>query len=87
GGVEGLYKKVVYPFTAERARIEGQVVAKVYIDEAGYITQISLVKSAHPLLNAEVLRVITEEARFLPAQVKGKPVKSAMIIPIRFVLK
>lgn len=87
GGVEGLYKKIIYPFTAERARIEGQVVAKVYVDEAGYITQISLLKSAHPLLNAEVIRVITEEARFLPAQIKGKPVKSAMVIPIRFVLK
>lgn len=87
GGIESLYKKVIYPFTAERARIEGQVVAKVYIDESGYITQISLLKSAHPLLNAEVVRVITEEARFIPASVKGKPVKSAMVIPIRFTLK
>ncbi len=87
GGIESLYKKIVYPLAAERARIEGQVVAKVYIDESGYITQISLVKSAHPLLNAEVLRVITEDAKFIPASIKGKPVKSAMIIPIRFSLK
>lgn len=87
GGIESLYKKVIYPFAAERARIEGQVVAKVYVDESGYIMQISLLKSAHPLLNAEVVRVITEEARFLPASVKGKPVKSAMVIPIRFTLK
>jgi TonB family protein len=87
GGIESLYKKIIYPFTAERARIEGQVVAKVYVDESGYITQISLVKSAHPLLNAEVLRVITEDAKFIPASIKGKPVKSAMIIPIRFSLK
>lgn len=87
GGIESLYKKVIYPLAAERARIEGQVVAKVYVDESGYIMQISLLKSAHPLLNAEVVRVITEEARFVPASIKGKPVKSAMVIPIRFTLK
>jgi TonB family protein len=87
GGIESLYKKIIYPFTAERARIEGQVVAKVYVDESGYIMQISLLKSAHPLLNAEVLRVITEDAKFIPASIKGKPVKSAMVIPIRFSLK
>ncbi len=87
GGIESLYKKIIYPFTAERARIEGQVVAKVYVDESGYIMQISLLKSAHPLLNAEVMRVITEDAKFIPASIKGKPVKSAMVIPIRFSLK
>jgi periplasmic protein TonB len=87
GGQQALYKNLVYPATAERAKIEGQVVAKVYLDENGTLLRLSLLKTAHPLLNNEVLRTLIEEVKFKPARSSGKPVKSTMTLPVKFQVK
>ncbi len=87
GGQQALYKNLIYPATAERAKIEGQVIAKVYLNEAGKPIQITLLKTAHPLLNNEVLRVLVNEVSFKPARSAGKAVKSTMTLPVKFQLK
>lgn len=86
GGMGAVMKKVVYPETAKNLKIEGKVVARVYISPAGEVMKIDLIKSAHELLNEEAVRVLSEEVAYTPAQLNGKVVPGAITIPINFKL-
>ncbi|MDX2130173.1 MAG: TonB family protein [Chloroherpetonaceae bacterium] len=87
GGMETIYKKLVYPMAAEKAGIEGKVVVRIAVDREGNVSQVLLISSASPLLNEEVFRVITEEVKFKSAIMDGKPVPSVITIPISFKLR
>jgi TonB family protein len=87
GGMEAIYKRLVYPMAAEKAGIEGKVVVRIAVGSEGNVSQVLLISSASPLLNEEVFRVITEEVKFKPAIMDGKPVPSVITIPISFKLR
>lgn len=86
GGEKALYeflsKHLKYP--SGSTDIAGKVFIKFVIDEKGIPSQYEVVKSAHPLLDAEALRVIKHVKKWIPAEVKGKPVKSEYILPVNF---
>lgn len=84
GGIEAVIKKIVYPETAVNMKIEGKVVARVFIDAKGNVLKIDILKPAHELLNEEAVRVLTEEAVYTPAQAGGKPVAGAITVPLNF---
>ncbi|ACF14884.1 TonB family protein [Chloroherpeton thalassium ATCC 35110] len=84
GGISSIYKKLVYPEVARRLYIDGKVVVKVSVDANGAITQIDFLKPGHELLNDEVVRVLTDETHFIPAQTGGKCVPGSVVIPIKF---
>lgn len=84
GGIEAIQSKIEYPMALRRAKIEGTVVARVFIDEQGNPLRISLVQPANKFLNEEVIRVLTEETKFKPAKVGNAPVRGAITIPVKF---
>ncbi|MFQ3597377.1 MAG: TonB family protein [Chloroherpetonaceae bacterium] len=84
GGIEAIQSKIEYPMALKRAKIEGTVVARVFIDEQGNPLRISLIQSANKFLNEEVIRVLTEETKFKPAKVGTAPVRGAITIPVKF---
>ncbi len=84
GGIEAIQSKIEYPMSLKRAKIEGTVVARVFVDEQGNPIRISLVQSANKFLNEEVIRVLTEETKFIPAKVGNSPVRGAITIPVKF---
>ncbi|ACF14193.1 TonB family protein [Chloroherpeton thalassium ATCC 35110] len=84
GGLAAIVKKIVYPETAKNLKIEGLVVARVYVDESGNLTRIDLLKTAHELLDEEAIRVLSEEAIFKPAKAGNKDVAGALTVPIKF---
>jgi TonB family protein len=87
GGIAAVYKNLKYPDFARKQKLQGQVVAKVYIDKDGHVAKIQLLKTANEVFNEEVFRTLTEEVSYKPATMNGKPVPSALIIPVKFELK
>ncbi|MFN3385687.1 MAG: TonB family protein [Candidatus Thermochlorobacter sp.] len=84
GGIEAVIKKIVYPETAMHMKIEGKVVARVFVDAKGNVIKIDILKPAHELLNEEAVRVLTEETTYVPATAGGKPVAGAITVPLNF---
>jgi protein TonB len=75
-----------YPPAAENAGIEGQVLLKVYIDEAGRVRKIEVLQSPDDSLTAAAVAAV-EATRFRPAQVGGRPRAVAVHLPIRFTIR
>lgn len=87
GGIASVYKNLKYPDLARRQKLQGQVVAKVYIDKDGNVAKIQLLKTANEVFNEEVFRTLTEEVTYKPAMMNGKPVSSSLIVPVKFEIK
>ncbi len=84
GGIEAIQSKIEYPVALKRAKIEGTVIARVFVDEQGNPLRIALIQPANKFLNEEVIRVLTEETKFTPAKVGNSPVRGAITIPVKF---
>lgn len=76
--------KPEYPSAAKAARISGEVVAHVIVDEKGNVIWARL-QTGHPLLQAAVKKVVCQ-ARFKPQMLSGRPVAVNGIITYKFVL-
>ncbi|MDR1728438.1 MAG: energy transducer TonB [Acidobacteriota bacterium] len=74
-----------YPEMARRARVEGEVVVKMLVDEEGGVTHCEVV-SGHPLLRQAALEA-ARQWRFSPTMLSGEPVPVASEIVFRFKLK
>ena len=80
-------KNLNYPKAAAKAKIEGKVFIQFCIDKNGKVVDTNVLRSAHPLLDAEAKRVINESPRWTPGKQKGKSVKVQYTIPVVFALK
>jgi TonB family protein len=91
GKQEALYKfiaqNVKYPKECIENEIEGRVFVKFVIDLKGNIINSEIIRSVHPLLDAEALRVVNSMPLWKPAMMEGKPVKIEFNLPISFKLQ
>jgi len=91
GKQEALYKfiakNVKYPKECIENEIEGRVFVKFVINQQGKITESQIIRSVHPLLDAEALRVVDSMPLWKPAMMEGKPVKIEFNLPISFKLQ
>tara|TARA_R110000868_G_scaffold399486_1_gene673265 strand:+ start:401 stop:1039 length:639 start_codon:yes stop_codon:yes gene_type:complete len=86
GGQKALYSKIKYSEIAQKLEIDGRVDVEFVIDKQGNVTNPKIVRSVHPELDKEVLRVI-QLVRFSPGVQNGILVKVRMVQPIYFKLK
>lgn len=88
GGIDSLLqylnKNIKYPAEAQKKGYEGRVIAQVVIDEQGRTNNVTIVRSIHPLLDAEAIRVISTMPLWTPGKDKGKNVPVRYTIPIMF---
>ena len=91
GKQEALYKfiakNVKYPKECIEKEIEGRVHVKFVIDQQGNIINSEIIRSVHPLLDEEALRVVNSMPHWKPAKMEGKPVKVEFKLPISFKLQ
>jgi protein TonB len=80
-------RNVAYPKKARQLNIQGKVFVRFFIEKDGYVSNVEVVRSADPELDAEAARVIKMLPRMEPAKVNGKPVRITYTIPINFRLK
>ena len=90
GGDEELWKfiskKIKYPREAKDRNKQGVVYVEFTLDAACRTTNVHVVKGAHPLLDAEAVRVISMLKYAQPGTQSCKPVDVVFILPIRFKL-
>src|SRR2546423_2533752 len=65
-----------YPKAAVRKRIEGTVVVQFIVDRDGKVIDAEVVRSVHPLLDKEALKLIQESPKWIPAIQDGRKVRS-----------
>lgn len=82
-----LAKTIKYPLVAAEGGIQGKVFVGFVILEDGTISDVSVVKSVHPLLDAEACRVVKAMPKWIPGQQDGKPVRVSYTMPINFALE
>jgi protein TonB len=76
-----------YPVKALEKGIQGSVVSQFIIDEDGKIVNLSILESAHKILDKEAARAILESPEWIPAKIDGKPVKVYVVIRNTFFFK
>jgi periplasmic protein TonB len=80
-------RNVKYPERARESSIEGVVWVSFIVDKDGEVRDVKVAKSAHPLLDAEALRVAKQMPKWTPGEDGGKPVNFLYTKPIRFILQ
>lgn len=82
-GFRELMSRIEYPKVALYAQIEGDVLARAYVDENGDVEQVDIIKGLGAGCDEEVVKAI-EDTRFNPGKFNGKAVKSVLMIPVKF---
>ena len=73
-----------YPEEAKKEEISGTVYVRFVIDKMGKVSDVEIVRSVHPELDAEALRVIESSPDWKPGRNEGQAVEVNFTIPISF---
>lgn len=90
GGTEALMQfikdNLEYPESAERDSIQGRVVIRFVVDKEGALRDWQVLRSPHPDMEKEAIRLILAMPRWIPGKQNGIPVDVYYTIPITFKL-
>lgn len=84
--MEYLSKNVQYPKDAQAEKAQGRVIVQFVVDKEGNVTNPRIVRSAHPSLDQEAIRLISNMPKWTPGQMKGQAVSTKYTVPISFTL-
>lgn len=73
-----------YPLELQNHVINGRIVCQFNINEDGSISDIEVIRSVHPALDREVVRVIEMMPNWIPACKENNNVKYKYTLPINF---
>ena len=82
-----VYPYLKYPQKAVEEGIQGTVHVNFVIDKDGKVTDVEVVKSVDPLLDAEAVKVISASPKWRPARINGQKVNSSMTLQVEFRLE
>jgi len=80
-------KQLKYPEEAKEKEIEGRVIVQFTVSREGYLKDAKVVRSVHPALDQEVLRVIYSSPKWVPGKQRGHLVNVSQTFPVEFSLK
>ena len=90
GGLEELYKwidnNVQYPAVARENGIEGRVILKFIVEKDGSLRDSTVIRSVHPIVDREALRLVGQMPKWNPGKRAGIPVRVRYCLPIKFKL-
>lgn len=88
GGMDGLIDFLInnlrYPEKCAKAKIQGRVLVKFMVLKDGSVSDIEVIRSVHPLLDAEAVRVVKSFPKWTPGSCQGEPVDVPMNLPVTF---
>jgi protein TonB len=73
-----------YPESAANARIDGRLTVQLLIDEFGIVNDVSVVDAKPEGYFEEATLTVFRGARFSPAQRQGHPVKSRVVLQVKY---
>lgn len=82
-----VYVYMKYPRAAVEQGIQGRVLVDFIIDAKGRVTQVKALRSSHPLLEEEALRVVKASPDWKPGRIKGKKVPARITLNVEFRLE
>lgn len=83
GGMDAIYKKLIYPSQAKKNETTGTVKIQALIDEFGEVIDAQVLEGIGSGCD-EVAWNAVYFAKFKPALQKGKPVRAMIVIPLKF---
>lgn len=75
---------IKYPEECKKEGIEGRVHVQFVVNKDGSIPEVKVLKSPHPLLSEEAIRVVKAMPKWKPAKANGEIVRQRFILPIKF---
>ncbi len=84
GVMNYLCENLSYPKEAYSKKIEGRVVVKFMVNINGEVSDAEVMKSVHPLLDTEAIRVLSSMTGFKPAYINGEAVPFWFYLPVTF---
>ncbi len=85
--IEFMMQNLKYPKEAEKDGVSGTVRVYFIVEKDGTLTDVKVPDSVHKALDAEGIRLVKAMPKWTPAQLKGKAVRSKMMLAIPFRLK
>jgi len=82
-----LSKNLKYPPLAKENEIQGRVFVSFIVEPDGSISNVQIVRSVNPLLDAEAKRVIEDMPNWKPGMQNQVPVRVSFTLPISFTLR
>ena len=82
--MEYLRDNLKYPKEMFDQSVEGRVIVGFVVTKTGDITETKIVRSVHPQLDAEALRVVSSMPKWTPGKVHGEYVNTKFNVPISF---
>jgi protein TonB len=90
GGIEKfrewVNKRTNYPQEAIDAKIKGTVFVTFIVEKDGSVSNVTILKGVHPLLDNEAIKAISESPKWSPGLQRGQPVRVRYQIPLSFIL-
>ena len=91
GGQTGLFqylaRSIKYPVIAQKNKEQGRVIIQMVVSKDGSLSDIKVLRSVSPSLDAEAVRVVGNMPKWEPGMQKGQPVSVKYTIPIVFRLQ
>lgn len=80
-------KSIKYPVFAQERKEEGKVILQMVIGKEGTLSDIKVLHSASPWLDAEAVRVVSNMPRWEPGRQEGKAIAVEYTLPVVFKLQ
>ena len=77
-------KRTRYPEAAINNKIRGTVFLTFIVEKDGSVSNVTVVKGVHPLLDEEAVRAISDSPKWSPGLQRGLPVRVRFQIPLDF---
>ena len=91
GGTEALLKfiseTIKYPEEAAINGIQGRVILRFVVSSDGSVKQVEVLRSIHPSLDQEAIRVVSALPKWKPGKQNGRAVPVFYSVPVNFKLK
>jgi protein TonB len=79
-----IFSRTTYPQAAIDAKIAGTVYLTFIVEKDGSVSNVTILKGVHPLLDEEAIKTISESPKWSPGLQRGQPVRVRFQIPINF---
>ena len=82
-----VYQYLKYPEKAVIEGVQGRVMVAFVIEKDGKVSDVRVVKSVSPELDAEAVKVVSASPKWKPGRLAGEQVRTSMTIPVEFRLE
>ena len=84
--IEYIIDQIKYPESAKKTGIEGISVVNFIVNKTGRLTDVKIMRSLSPDIDAEAIRVVENMPDWIPGRQQGKLVNVSYNLPIKFKL-